>query len=308
MTTTPQGRERSSSVGPPPAPAHPHAPLPTPAEQAWRLYRQHRALVVSLKRRARREPAPELIARLTAQSRCVLDMRNQLVERHLPVLAQAAERLALTLPRHVEKDDLMLSGAPALIQSIERFRPARGNRFETFAAPRLRGAMLDALRKIDPVPRLARRRNHLRAAAAQAFFKRHGRPPTDQELRDHLPDLEPAEQQRVLDEKPIPAAVSLDAPRPAGRDSDPLTPARHLAGPDADPLGDAARQDLKRYLTEHLPRRERLMVILFYYEQMTMQEVATTLGISESRVSQCLKQVRAQLRVRLAFHEEERRP
>lgn len=309
MPTPSHGRERGSYAAVLEQDQDGRPALPTDPGEAWRTYRHTRARATQLRRRARRASEAAHQKQLAVLHARILTMRNELVERELPVLVQVTERLKLSLPRFVERDDLYLSGVPALINTVERFRPARGNRFDTFAIPRLRGAILDALRKMDPVPRLARKRNQVRSEAVQAFLKAHGRPPDDEETRALIKNVggveDDSEQARVMKEKPIPASVSIDAPVAAGRRSDPLTLGEQLQGEAPSPLTDAQRADLKRYITERLPRRERLMILLYYFENMTMQEVGKTLGISESRVSQSMKQLLAEMRVRLALREEE---
>lgn len=216
------------------------------------------------------------------------------------MLVHVAERLKMKLPGFVEKEELIQAGVPALIQSVERFRPARGNKFETFAVPRLRGAILDALRSADDVPRLARQRNKAIAEAEEKFRKSTGRAPSQEELAGIVAAKDPAERKRILAEKRIPARLSTET----AVTSESSGPVRRLGEGLADerttnPLTAAERSDLKQFLTQHLTRREQLIIVLYYYENMTMLEVAATLGISESRVSQTLKPLLQQIRARI---------
>jgi RNA polymerase sigma factor for flagellar operon FliA len=295
MTKTSQGRDviTQSATNPQTVVAH-------EALNAWQRYRSERAAEARLQRRARMTADQYLEASLNDRREKVLSHRNDLVEAYLPVLVNVAERLRTKLPSFVEKEELIQAGVPALIQTVERFRPARGNKFETFAVPRLRGAILDALRSADEVPRLARQRIRARGDVVESFRKVNGRPPSHEELTQQLSELKPAERDRVLAEKPIPSKLSTATAVTPGTRSEPRSLGDGLADQRAaSPLSQVERADLKRFLIERLDRQERLIIILYYFESMTMLEVAKTLGISESRISQKLKPLLAQIRARI---------
>lgn len=291
MAVTTQGRDVKNN----PAPV-----VNRPGLDAWSRYRTERAEEVRLQRRIRKGSSKYLLNSLQDRQHRVLDQRNELVEANLPVLVHVAERLGSKLPSFVEKEELVQAGVPALIRAVERFRPALGYKFETFAVPRLRGAILDALRANDDVPRLARQRNKARVSAEESFKKSFGRPPSSEELQESLRTIDPAERDKILAEKPIPVVVSTEATLASNTRSEPLSLGDGLSDARAvSPLTNAERDDLKRYLVERLSRRDRLIIILYYYENMTMLEVASVLGISESRVSQTLKPLLAQIRARI---------
>jgi RNA polymerase sigma factor for flagellar operon FliA len=311
MPTTSHGRELSSSAAS--YPAHGTDVLPGDPMDAWRLYRRTRADALRLKRAMQRQQTEKAQRKLSILTGRILAMRNKIVERELPVLNHVTERLKLSLPRFVDGEDLFLSGVPALISTVERYRPEKGNRFDTFAVPRLRGAILDELRRMDHVPRLARKRNQVKSEAVQAFLKTHGRPPDEQETIAAIQSAggidDEKERHRVMIEKPIPGSVSIDTPMRAGRSGDTMTLGEQIPSSDnRNPLNDAQRGDLKRFITEKLDRRERLMLLLYYFENMTMQEVGTTLGISESRVSQSMKSLIRQLQSRMTSRSSELEP
>lgn len=295
MTKTSQGRDLNPQLAPNTTTVVSH-----PGLEAWQRYRAERAAEARLRRLAQKNSERYLDVSLSDRRERVLSHRNDLVEAHLPVLVHVAERLRHKLPSFVEKEELVQAGVPALIKTVERFRPARGNKFETFAVPRLRGAILDALRSADDVPRLARQRNKARAEVAESFRKANGRPPCAEELSQLLSDLVPAERDRVLAEKPIPAKMSTETAVTSTLRGESRSLGNGLADLRAtNPLTQAERSDLKRFLVQQLDRQERLIIILYYFENMTMLEVATTLGISESRVSQKLKPLLARIRARL---------
>lgn len=295
MTKTLQGSDVQTQSNPPES-----AVVKQQGINAWQRYRAERAAEVRLRRRARSSSDRYLDSALQERRQRILSHRNDLVETYLPVLFHVAERLRTKLPSFVGKEELIQAGVPALIKTVERFRPARGNKFETFAAPRLRGAILDALRSTDEVPRLARQRNKAREEVVEKFRKENGRPPSAEELARTLDELKPAERDRVLAEKPIPARLSTETAVGSAYGKEPLSLGDGLSDQRViNPLSQAEREDLKRFLIEQLDRQERLIIILYYFENMTMLEVARTLGISESRVSQKLKPLLARIRVRI---------
>lgn len=215
MTKISQGRDVKTQPAPPENAVVAHRGL-----DAWQRYRAARAAEARLQRRAQHTPDQYLEAALSERRVKVLEQRNKLVEANLQVLVHVAERLRTKLPSFVEKEELVQAGVPALIKTVERFRPARGNKFETFAVPRLRGAILDALRSTDEVPRLARQRNKARVEVVERFRKANGRPPTNEELMQTLSGLKPAERDRVLAEKPIPSKLSTATAVTPGIDSE----------------------------------------------------------------------------------------
>lgn len=146
-----------------------------PGLDAWRRYRAVRAAEARLRRRSLNQSLPYAQNALLEQKEMVLQQRNQLVEANLPVLVHVAERMRMKLPSFVEQDELVQAGVPALIRAVEHFRPSLGFKFETFAVPRLKGAILDALRSSDDVPRLARQRNRILTEADESFRKSKGR-------------------------------------------------------------------------------------------------------------------------------------
>lgn len=210
-----------------------------------------------------------------------------------------AERLRAQLPRQVEVDDLVQTGYLGLVDAIERYDISRDVRFETFSARRICGSMQDYLREIDPVPRLMRSRSKKLAGELERFHAEHGRAPDDQELRERL-DLPEKHFQRVLAARQPASMVSFNAANSdsdAGDDADAMDSFEDRDRPD--PLSQAERDDLKRWVTTGFARRDRLIIILYYFERMTMKDVGRTIGCSESRVSQRLDAIMECLRSRL---------
>jgi len=213
-------------------------------------------------------------------------LRNVLTEHYLPLVKYTSERLRAKLPDEVQLDDLISAGCDGLRDAIEMFDLDRGVKFETYCTLRIRGAILDALRNSDWVPRLVRHR------AAQLTQSRHqlesslGRTPTSRELAGHL-SLGPKEFDRLVRDANAVGMFSLDRTFTDSDSSREVSEADLLADSRAeDPVLEMQRDDLKRLITKGLAKNERLILLLYYYEGMTMKEIGATLKLSESRVSQ----------------------
>lgn len=225
--------------------------------------------------------------------------RNRLAVAYLPLVKACAIRLKGRLPRTVELDDLQSAGVIGLMDAIQKFDPGQDVLFTTFAPLRVRGEMLDHLRQNDRAPRLVRDRARKLERAVSRFRQEHGRPPTCDELAEVL-KVSPAELERILCDGQVVGLVSLDqAIDGNARDADGgLLP--QISDPRADnPVESAQRRSLKELLCRMLSRHEQLIVVLYYYEGMTMKEIGRTLDLSESRVSQMHTQIKERLRAHL---------
>jgi len=231
-----------------------------------------------------------------------LAARNRLVTYYMRVLVRPiAIRVRAGLPHHVDVDDLIQQGYLGLIDAMDRFDIERDTRFQTFSRRRVFGAIQDYLRSIDPVPRLTRTRFKQVQALRERFQKEHGRPPTDEEIGPLLDLPEETARRCLADWSPV-RIVPFSNVHPDGAGGDEHSGDAMLTFEDHDqpgPCTNAERIDLQRWLTRGLDQRDRLIVILYYYEQMTMHETGQTLGICESRVSQRLDSILARLRSRL---------
>lgn len=231
-------------------------------------------------------------------------LRTRLIVHYMSShVRKIAARLHATLPRQVDLEDLVQQGYLGLVDSMERFDIDRDIKFETFSSQRIYGAMQDYLRKIDPTPRPMRKRTKQMQALVEDFRKEHGRMPTDDEVRQQL-DLTSDEFRRVLASSNAPMTLSLNG-RPSrddgAMDEDPMPVLED--GGEGGPLRQIEESGLKQWITRGLDQRDRLILILYYYEQLTMKEIGQTLGISESRVSQRLDSILQCLRSRFAYNE-----
>ncbi|MBU0639910.1 MAG: FliA/WhiG family RNA polymerase sigma factor [Planctomycetes bacterium] len=232
-------------------------------------------------------------------------LRNRLIEHYLYLVKYNAERIGAKLPDEVDVDDLMSAGVFGLLDAIDAFDLERGVKFETYCAPRIRGAILDELRNMDWVPRLVRHRAHKLDDATRALEVELGRMPSDDELAARLGLSRPHFEKLVRDAN----AVSLISLSRKFTDSDSH---REVFEIDVlpnergcDPVNEAQKQDLHEMVTLGLSRAERLIIVLYYYEQMTMKEIGATLDLSESRVSQMHSSILARLRAHLHSRQRE---
>ena len=213
-------------------------------------------------------------------------LRNRLIERYLPLVRYNAERVWAKLPEGVDMNDLMSAGVFGLMDAIDAFDMSRGVKFETYCVPRIRGAMLDELRTMDWVPRLVRSKASKLEAARKAVEAKHGRPPTDKEIAAKL-ELPLAEFDKMKTEA---SAVNLVSLNKKWYETDSYKDVREVDvledGKGEDPTNGIQKRDIMKLVTKGLNRNERLIMILYYYEELTMKEIGTTLGLSESRVSQ----------------------
>ena len=221
--------------------------------------------------------------------------RNSLLHRYLPLVTAIARRLHAKLPDRVDLDDLIATGTFGLIGAVEAFDPSRGIRFESYCSPRIRGAILDGLRTMDWVPRMVRARSRQIADATTSLETVLGRKPNDRELASHM-RLSPAEFQTLQSSARTVGVVPLYKPQPfADNDHE-----REEIGEDAqdDPpdVPRLLRQDLQAIIARGLNRTERLVILLYYFENMNLKEIGVTLGLSESRICQLHSAVLRRLR------------
>lgn len=213
-------------------------------------------------------------------------LRNRLVEHYLPIVRYNAERVHVKLPDEVDVDDLAQAGIFGLLDAIDAFDIGRGVKFETYCAQRIRGAILDELRSMDWVPRLVRSRAHRLGETARELEAELGRKPTEKELCKRM-NLPVGEFNRLKRDASAVSLVSLSRTHYETDSNKDVTELDVLSDPAGrDPVNEAQRSDLKELLTKGLTRAERLILVLYYYEEMTMKEIGTTLDLSESRVSQ----------------------
>ena len=232
-------------------------------------------------------------------------LRNVLMEHYLHLVRYNAERIHQKLPGEVELDDLMSSGIFGLMDAIEAFDMERGVKFETYCAPRIRGAILDELRSMDWVPRLVRSRAQKMGQVTKQLEVELGRAPNSTEIAAKL-DISMDEFKKIEKDSKAVGVVSLSRKyfeTDSNKDVCEIDILEDKRG--VDPIREMQRKDLKDLMTRGLSRAERLIIILYYFEEMKMKEIGATLDLSESRVSQMHSSIIARLRAQMADRKKE---
>ncbi len=226
-------------------------------------------------------------------------LRNRLMERYFPLVKYNGERIWQRLPDGVELDDLVSAGVFGLMDAIDAFDLTRGVKFETYCVPRIRGAMLDELRTMDWVPRLVRSKASKLSEATKRLEAKFGRQPTVEELAEQM-ELSVKELEKMMSDANAVGLISLNK---KWYETDSYKDVREIDVLEdkrgEDPTRRIQKNDLMRLVTKGLNRSERLIIILYYYEELTMKEIGATLDLSESRVSQMHTSIVARLQEQL---------
>jgi RNA polymerase sigma factor FliA len=222
--------------------------------------------------------------------------RDHLIVSYSPLVKFIAGRVGAGLPASVDPGDLVSSGVLGLIDAIERFDPNQGVKFETFATPRIRGAIYDGLRQLDWVPRSVRSRARGVQRAIHEFEVVHGRSPSDPELAEQL-GLERAELDRWLTSIASTTVGPLERALAAG--AEPMALTGEAPQVPSKVVEDQEVRELVRVEIAKLPDREKLVLSLYYDEGLTLAQIARVLGVSESRVPQLHSKSVLHLRSRL---------
>jgi RNA polymerase sigma factor for flagellar operon FliA len=230
--------------------------------------------------------------------------RNRLIEYYLPIVKYTAERIYMKLPEKVDVDDLISAGIFGLMDAIDAYDPERGVKFATYCTPRIRGAILDELRSMDWVPRLVRARAHQLGNATKTLEAHLGRLPTEREIAEEL-EMNMEEFYRLQRDATAIGLVSLSNNLDIEGDNDICEIDVIEDKKSEDPMIEAQKRDLKNLLTRGLTRAERLILVLYYYEEMTMKEIGATLDLSESRVSQMHSSIIARLKAQMDARKKE---
>jgi RNA polymerase sigma factor for flagellar operon FliA len=231
--------------------------------------------------------------------------QQQLIVEYAPLVKYVAGRVAISLPPTVELDDLISYGIFGLIDSIERFDPDRGVKFETYAIVRIRGAIIDGLRNFDWVPRSVRTKAKRLEEAYSRLEKELNRTPTDEELSESL-NMTMQQFHDALQEVSATTLTSLDDLWFSEGSEDSLRVMDTIEDTKSvDPITEVEIREKKMLLAEaidQLGERERLVITLYYYEGLTLKEIGAVLGVSESRICQIHGQAIIHLRSRLNPH------
>lgn len=229
------------------------------------------------------------------------DPLHEIVQTSLPGVRFLANRIASRLPAHVDVEDLIQVGVVGLLQSADRFDPERGVKFQTYANRRVEGAMLDYLRSLDWRPRSVRQRNRKLEEAFSTVEQRLGEFPSQEEVALEIGISDSELDQWIQDSSSSgqwqAASFPEQSPEEGSRDL-----LAELADPADSPETTVEKVQMSRVMTEavdHLPTKERLVVSMYYYEQLTMKEIGEALGVRQGRVSQLHSQAIERLRKRI---------
>lgn len=229
--------------------------------------------------------------------------KDKLLVEYAGLVKYVAQRVAMNLPASVEFDDLVGAGIMGLVKAVEMFEPERGLKFETFATHKVRGAILDELRSLDWVPRSVRQKNKILQKAYSQLEHKLGRMPYDDEVAAHL-NLSAAEFEEMLSDVAPATILSLEEALPdRGDENKSISLIDTIEDPQGtNPLKEMGYQEVKRILKEtiaQLPEKEKLVVALYHYEELTLREIGEVLSLTESRVSQIHSKAMLKLKAKL---------
>jgi RNA polymerase sigma factor for flagellar operon FliA len=223
--------------------------------------------------------------------------RNQLVERHVPLVKRIAYHLLGRLPSEVQADDLIQAGVIGLLEAARQYDASQGASFETYAGIRIRGAMLDEVRRLDWTPRSVHRNARRVSEAIHTVENRNGREARPQEVASEL-GVSVADYESMVADSVSARVLSFSQ-----LVEDDSSGEEHLAGSDEGPLQSLYAEGFQSALASQisgLPERERLVLSLYYDEELNLREIGEVLGVSESRVCQLHGQALSRLRARMA--------
>ena len=228
--------------------------------------------------------------------------RDELILEHLPQIKYIAQRISAKLPSHVELNDLVSAGILGLLDAIEKFDPNRGVKFKTYAELRIKGAILDSLRNLDWAPRSLRKKSKDLERVYRELEQRLGRPATDKEVCESM-EISLEEFYELVDQiKGLNLGSFQElASQEDDKNSEPLV--KYIPdAPQMDPFFLFHKSEIQNILSgavDALPKKERLVVSLYYFDELTMKEIGKVLGVNESRVSQLHTKAMLRLRTKL---------
>ena len=229
--------------------------------------------------------------------------KDKILVEYAPIVKYITARIAISLPSSVDRNDLSSAGILGLIKAVETFDPARGFKFETYAGHKIRGAILDELRALDWVPRSVRQKSRDLQRVYTRLENDLGRPPYDDEVCEDM-NISVDEYEKMLSDVAPTTIISLEEAMPdRGSDSKEVRLIDTIEDPGSDnPLKSLGFQEVKEILKDTisaLPEKEKLVVALYHFEELTLKEIGVVLDISESRVSQIHSKAILKLRGKL---------
>lgn len=212
-------------------------------------------------------------------------IKEKLILQYAPLVKYVAGRLSMHLGQHVEYEDLISYGIFGLIDAIDKFKYEKGVKFETYASLRIRGSMIDNIRKLDWVPRTLRQKNKQLDQAYQELESSLGHEPSDEELAVKL-NISVEETRELMKKSSVASLISLDDYLDQNHEIS-FFGARHSQGEGPEALYE--KQEVKQILMDAIDKlneKEKKVILLYYYEELTLKEISHIMGVSESRISQ----------------------
>jgi RNA polymerase sigma factor for flagellar operon FliA len=227
--------------------------------------------------------------------------QEEVVERYAPLVKRIAHHILARMPSSVQVDDLIQAGLVGLLEASKNYDTTKGASFETYAGIRIRGSMIDDVRRGDWAPRSVHRNSRLVSNGIQMVENRTGRDATDQEVADEL-DMPIENYYKIIRDSASSKLFSYD-----DLVSEEDKPREQLASNAENPVDGVQIQALRDSLADcigQLPERERMVIALYYDEELNLKEIGLVLGVSESRVSQIHSQATVRLRARMSYWQE----
>ena len=230
------------------------------------------------------------------------DVRDYFVKQYAPLVKYVAGKVAIGMPHNVEFDDLVGFGVFGLFDAIEKFDPAKHVKFKTYAVTRIRGSIFDELRSIDWVPRSIRQKTREVEDTIRSLEARLGRAASDEEIADAM-SMNLEEFQTLILKISSTSILSLNDVWYSGEEDDKISIVESIESPSSlNPDTIVEREEIKRVIVEainELPEKEKKVLILYYYEDLTLKEIGHVLGVTESRISQLHTKAIMRLRSKL---------
>jgi RNA polymerase sigma factor for flagellar operon FliA len=235
--------------------------------------------------------------------RCTIDpvVKDEIIIEYAPLIKYIAHKIASRLPANIELDDLISCGVIGLMDAIDKFDPTRDNKFKTYAEFRIRGAILDELRAQDWVPRSVREKAKLVERTYSKLEANLGRPATDDEMCEEL-KIDQGEFHELLNKAKSVSLLNIDDSATFNRGDKRLMAGLMENSRAGNPYNEVSYQNIKQKLKDgikSLPEKQRLVLSLYYYEDLNLKEIGQVLDVTESRVSQLHTQAILKLRSKL---------
>ena len=229
-------------------------------------------------------------------------LRDKFIRQYMPLVKYVAGKLAVGMPGSVEFDDLVGFGQFGLLDAIEKFDPGKNVKFKTYAVTRIRGAIFDELRQLDWVPRSVRQKSREIEDTIVELESKLGRTATDAEIAEKLGVSESEYQQTVMKVSGT-SVLSLNDVWYSGNDNDHMSIGDSIESPSSlNPDVIVEREEIRKVIIEainELPEKEKMVIVLYYHEDLTFKEIGQVLEVSESRISQLHTKANLRLRAKL---------